>query len=152
MRRYFLLLCAMTFAVAAVGAEKTDNRGAGAKTAPDLNLNGVWKGFVVAGKGEQPDRGSVHLELTIKGNSISAKRLDGDGGSLGEGTYKITVGRSYLIDATEVRSRGKPRTYQGICKFGPDLMQWCTATPGNPRPTNFETKGQQFLLILKRQK
>ena len=72
MRRCFLLLCAMAFAVVAVGAERTDNQGAGAKTAPDLDLNGVWRGFVVKGKGEQPDRGSVHLELTIKGNRIGA--------------------------------------------------------------------------------
>jgi uncharacterized protein (TIGR03067 family) len=151
-RRYFLLLCVLAFAIVAVGAERTDNLGAGAKTAPDLDLNGVWRGFVVKGKGEQPDRGSVHLELTIKGDRISAKRLDGEGGSLGNGTYTITVGRFYMIDATEARSRGKGRTYQGICKFGPDLMKWCTATPGNPRPTNFETKGQQFLLVLKRQR
>ena len=141
MRRCFLLLCAMTFAVVAVGAERNDNQGAGAKTAPDLDLNGVWRGFVVKGKGEQPDRGSVHLQLTIKDNRISAKRLDGEGGPLGNGTYTITVGRFYLIDATETRSRGKSRSYQGICKFGPDLMKWCTATPGNPRPTDFETKG-----------
>jgi hypothetical protein len=55
------------------------------------------------------------------------------------------------MDATETRKRAKPKSYQGICAFGPDLMKWCVATPGNPRPATFETKGQQFLLILKRQ-
>ena len=70
---------------------------------------------------------------------------------MGNGTYAITVGRFYMIVATEARSRGKA-SVPGICKFGPDLMKWCTATPGNPRPTNFETKGQQFLLVLKRQR
>ena len=79
------------------------------------------------GKGEQPDRGSVHLELTIKGSRISAKRLDGEGGSLGNGTYTITVGRFYLIDATEARGHGKAHTNQGICTFGPDLMKWASA-------------------------
>jgi hypothetical protein len=39
MRRCFLLLCAVAFAVVAVGAERTDNQGAGAETAPDLDLN-----------------------------------------------------------------------------------------------------------------
>lgn len=92
------------------------------------------------------------MELTIKGNHISAQRLDGQRGFLGEGTYNITVGQFYLIDATEIRTQGKARTYEGICKFGPDLMYWCVANPGIKRPTDFETKGRQFLLILKRQR
>jgi hypothetical protein len=142
----------VTLVVAALGAEGTSQQGTTAKPSADLDLNGVWRGFVVYGKGEQPNRGSVRLELTVKGNHISARRLDGQGDSLGQGTYKITVGRFYMIDATEIRPHGKGRTYQGICKFGPDLMKWCTATPGNKRPTDFETKGQQFLLILKRQR
>ena len=89
----------MAIAAAAAGAEKPGDRGAGAKTsagtktAPDLNLDGVWRGFVVEGKGEQPDRGSVHLELTIQGDRITARRLDGGGSPLGQGTYKIAPGR-----------------------------------------------------------
>ena len=150
--RWWAGLVLAGIAALAIGAEKAAEQGAGAKNASRPDLNGVWQGFVVEGKGEQPDQGPTHLELTIKGNRISSNRLDGEGGSLGNGTYTITVGRFYLIDATESRSRGKGRTYQGICKFGPDLMKWCTATPGNPRPTNFETKGQQILLVLKRQR
>lgn len=123
-----------------------------AQGSTDLNLDGVWRGFVVEGKGEKPDRGTVQLELTIQGNHISAKRLDGQGGSLGEGVYKMTTERFYQMDATEVRSRGKPKAYLGICAFAPDTMKWCVATPNSNRPTDFETKGQQFLLILKRQK
>jgi hypothetical protein len=154
MRYCLFLLAAITAAGAApaAAAEKSGERGAGAKAAADLDLNGVWRGYVVEGKGEQPNRGNVHLELTIKGNHITAQRLDGDAGSLGQGMYRITVGRFYLMDATELRGRAKGRTYQGICRFGPDLMKWCVATPGNRRPTDFETKGQQFLLILERQK
>jgi len=164
-----LLVLAMVGGLA-VGADNTGNRAAGAKTPPkakspsnaktspgekaaaDLDLNGVWRGFVVEGKGEQPNRGSVHLELTIKGNQITSRRLDGQGGSLGQGVYQIATERFYLLDATEVRARGKGRTYLGICKFGPDLMKWCVATPGNKRPADFETKGSQFLLVLKRQR
>lgn len=157
MRCSLLGLCAMAMAAVAMGAEKTGDRGTGtkpsaaAKTAPNLNLDGVWQGFVVEGKGEQPDRGTVHLELTIQGDRITAQRLDGGGSSLGQGTYRISPGRYYLIDATTARTRGKPQVYQGICTFGPNLMKWCTATPGTKRPTDFETKGQQFFLILKRQ-
>jgi hypothetical protein len=167
---FLALLFLAIVAGLAAGAENTGNRAAGAKTAPkaksppdakkssgektapDLDLNGVWRGFVVEGKGEQPNRGSVHLQLTIVGNRIAAQRLDGQGGSLGQGVYQIATERFYLMDATEVRARGKGRTYLGICKFGPDLMKWCVATPGNKRPADFETKGSQFLLILKRQR
>jgi hypothetical protein len=152
MRHQMLLFAVFAGLALVVNAAHGADRAAGAASASDLDLNGVWRGYVVDGKGEQPDRGSVHLELTVKGNHISARRLDGSAGPLGEGTYKITVGRYYLIDAVETRSGGKPRTYLGICAFGPDLMRWSVSTPGNKRPTTFETKGQQFLLILKRQR
>ncbi len=151
------VLVLATFATLATGAERTGSRAAGQKTSagerasPDFNLDGVWRGFVVEGKGERPDRGPVHLELTIKGNHISARRLDGQGAPLGEGAYTLTTDRFYLMDATEIRRRGKARPYQGIVSFGPDLMKWCVATPGNTRPADFETKRQQFLVILKRQ-
>jgi len=151
MPRFMLVLCAIGFTAVAVGAQKSDDRSSGAKTAPDLS--GVWRGFVVEGKGEQADRGSVQLELTIKGNHITAQRLDGEVGPLGEGTYRIKPGKSTLMDATEIRKTGKRRTFLGVCKTEPDLLQWCVATPGNRRPTHFETiDQQQFLLILKRQK
>jgi hypothetical protein len=155
-------------ATAAMGAENVGGRGgkpaakqtppvgakssSGAKPAENLDLNGTWRGYVVEGKGQNPNRGSVHLELKIQGNRISAQRLDGQGGFLGEGTYQITAERFYMIDATEIRERGKGRTYLGICRFAPDLMYWSVANPGNPRPVDFETKGRQFLLILKRQR
>ena len=155
MIRCLPLLVALTTAMAMARAEGPERRSAATKdasSAPEIDLNGIWRGWVVYGKGEQSNRGTVHLELTIKGNHIRAKRLDGQGDSLGEGTYTITTERFYLLDAKEARGRGKPRAYLGICRFGPDLMKWCVATPGNNRPNDFETKGQQFLLILKRQR
>jgi hypothetical protein len=157
MARGFMFLLALNVAAAATAAEDAGSRGAAAKgktpaAASDLDLNGTWRGFVVAGKGENPNSGTVHLELTIQGNRIVAQRLDGQRGPLGQGTYTITTARYYQLDATESHVRGKPRVYLGICAFGPDLMRWCVATPGNGRPATFETKGQQFLLILRRQK
>jgi hypothetical protein len=153
MKHSAVFLLAWTFAIMAGAAEKSGRQGAGAKSAPEVDLNGVWRGFVVEGKGDQPDQGPVHLELTIKGNRITAQRLDGGGSPLGQGTYRITTGRVNTIDAMESRGRGKPRLYLGICQIDPDLIRWCVATPGNKRPADFQTRGQQqFLLILKRQK
>jgi hypothetical protein len=152
MRPWMLLLVTAAIAATACGAEKTGDRSANAKTPPDINLTGTWRGYVVRGKGEQPDRGTVQLELSINGYQILAKRLDGQGGPLGKGSYRITADRSYQLDATETGSRGHGKVYLGIAKFGPDLMYWCVSNPGNKRPEAFETKGQQFLLILKRQR
>lgn len=134
----------------AFAGEKTGARTAAEKASASPDLDGVWRGFVVEGKGEQPDRGSVHLELTIQGNRISAQRLDRERGPLGQGTYRIKPGKVTLMDGIEGRTRSKSRTYQGICEIEADSIQWCVATPGNKRPKDFETKGQQFLLILKR--
>ena len=151
--KWSLCLVVATAVAAARGAEKNEVKPpAAAPATVDLNLDGLWRGFVVEGRGEQPDRRAVHLELTVQGNRMTARRLDGQAGSLGQGTYTITRDRIYLIDATETRPRGKGHTYQGICTFGPDLMKWCVTTPGNKRPTTYETKGPQFLLILKRQR
>ena len=82
MRHGILLLFAMSCAIVAAAAQKSDERGA--KTSGELD--GVWRGFVVEGTGEQPE-----------------------------------------------------------------AIKWCVATPGNKRPADFETRDQQFLLILKRQ-
>jgi len=116
------------------------------------NLDGVWRGFAVEGKGEKPDRGPVHLELTIKGDHVDAKRLDGQALPVTEGTYKITPGKPMQMDGTETNPRGRTRVFLGICELTGDTLKWCVATPKNERPTEFETKRPQFLVILKRQK
>jgi uncharacterized protein (TIGR03067 family) len=127
---------------------------AGADDAPAEvpKLDGVWRGFTVLGKGENPDRGPVHLELTIKGDHIDAKRLDGQSLPMTEGTYTIVPGKPMQMDGTETNARGRKRVYLGICELTGDTLKWCVATPRNERPTDFETKRPQFLVILKRQK
>lgn len=153
MLRWLVVVLAITACTGAVAAEKPGDRGAPPNSTTDPVLDGVWQGFVVNGRGEQPDRGNVHLELTIKGHQIVSRRLDAQGGTLGQGTYTISPNKTlWLLDATEARKGGKGRTYLGICTFAPDTMRWCVSTPGNARPTTAETKGQQFLLVLKRQR
>jgi uncharacterized protein (TIGR03067 family) len=144
-----ILLAAVLAMAAANPARPGDGKGQAA--AP--SLDGVWKGFVVEGKGEKADRGPVHLELTIKGDVITAKRFNGqDTEDMGGGTYKITPGKTVIMDATETKPNGRGRTYLGILSLEGDTLKWCVATPKNERPTEFESKKPQFLLILKRQK
>ncbi len=120
------------------------------------NLDGVWTGFTVEGKGENPNRGPVHLKLTIKGDHVDAERLDGEKLLIPEGTYKITPGKPMQMDGTEANPRGRARprvgVYLGIAELSGDTLKWCVATPSNPRPTEFATKRPSFLVILKRQK
>ncbi len=145
------LACAVVLFLAAVawGAQKADD--SAAKSAAEPDLNGVWRGYVVEGKGEQPDRGPTHLELTIKDHQITAQRLNGEAGPLGEGSYKIKPGRLLQMDATQTSAEGRRLQYLGICKLENDRLYWCVATPRNRRPVQFQSRGQQFLLILKRQ-
>jgi len=116
-------------------------------------LDGVWRGFVVEGKGERPEQGRVHVELTIKGDHIVAKQIQpaGDQG-LGEGTYQVTSGDPNLIDATRTSNPGKGQAYKGIIQVDGETMKWCAANPGKERPKEFETRPPvQFFMILKRE-
>jgi hypothetical protein len=135
------------------GADNSDKKNGATGSASAPKLDGLWRGFVVEGKGENPNRGQTALELLIQDNRIAARRLDGQGGSLGEGFYKLTpVGRMTAMDAMEARRTGQPKLYLGICELTEDTIKWCVATPRVRRPMTFETRGQQFLLILKKQK
>ena len=143
----WLWLTMALIGTAAVGADGTHKPGADVP-----KLDGVWRGFTVEGKGENPDRGPVHLELTIRGDHIDAKRLDGQRLPMSEGTYKMAPRKPMQMDGTETNARGRTRAYLGICELTGETLKWCVATPRNARPTEFETKRPQFLVILKRQK
>ena len=52
-------------------------------------LEGIWEGYAVEGKGEDPDHGPIHLRLTISGTKMSAVDLGKAGKDMGSGTYKI---------------------------------------------------------------
>lgn len=61
--------------------------------AADLKaLQGTWRGWVVEGKGQQPDQGIVHLEVVVKDTTIIAQRLDRTkDAALGEGTFNLLI-------------------------------------------------------------
>lgn len=130
----------------------------GAKPAADeaaerAKFVGVWKGYAVEGKGENPDRGPVKLELTITETTIRGIEIKGqqrvDHGE-GQFTLDLAVDPKHL-DGKQVNERGRGRAYIGIYKWEGDALWWCV-TPQKTRPTTFETKRGQFLLILRRDK
>ena len=114
---------------------------------------GVWKGFTVEGMGEHPDRGPVKLELTITERTIHGIEIQGDTRvDHGEGEYTLELGSDPRhLDAAKTGERGRKQAYIGIYTLEGDTLRWCVS-PQKLRPTTFETKKGQYLLILKREK
>lgn len=116
-------------------------------------LEGVWRGYVVEGKGDNPDRGPLKLEVVITGTKMSAINLQDGDKSLGDGTYAVDGTKAQgELDATGSVSGRRSQTYRGIFELNGDTLKWCVDNIGKGRPTEFVTRRGQYLLILKRQK
>lgn len=114
-------------------------------------LLGTWEGAVVSDEATSARRATIR-ELTITMDKISA--TDGDGRSLGEGSYKIAEeGGLLTIDATGVSGPAMGQTMLGIWKLEGGTLRWCSANHGKPRPTQFQTRSSgPYLVILTRKK
>jgi uncharacterized protein (TIGR03067 family) len=114
---------------------------------------GVWKGFTVEGRGENPDRGPVKLELRIAEKTMKGLEFKGTNTvDHGEGEFALDLRQSPKhLDAWQTNERGRKVSYVGIYTLERDTLKWCVS-PQKARPETFETKKGQFLLILKRQK
>ena len=117
-------------------------------------LAGTWEGYVVEGEGVNPDRGPVHLRVTIAEAKIDAVDLGQGGKEMGSGTFQIDPAQDIKqIDATGVILPGKrERTFAGIYSLDGDTLKWCVDNRGQVRPTEFRTEKGKYLLILKRKK
>jgi uncharacterized protein (TIGR03067 family) len=128
---------------------------AGAEDAADRDrdqLVGTWQGFVVEGRGANPNDGPVKIEVVITRDRITARDLRADK-SLGEGTYKLDSAKKLKeIDATGSVSGRRSRTFLGIYEIEGDTLKWCADNVGKGRPAEFLSQRGQYLLILKRQK
>ncbi len=127
--------------------------GAGAPdNAERQKLCGLWKGYTVEGKGENPDTGPVKIELTITEKTIHGIQIQGDKRvDQGVGEYMLNPGASpHGLDASKTNERGRKESYIGIYSIEGDTLKWCVGR--KDRPTSFESTKGQFLLILKRDK
>ena len=118
-------------------------------------IEGVWHGYVVEGTGENPDRGPVHLEISVTADMITAKDLKTPDKSFGEGTFALDADESpKTLDATGTAGQEQGKSYRGIYAIDGDTLKWCVGNPGRPRPSEFVSKfgSGQFLMILQRQK
>jgi uncharacterized protein (TIGR03067 family) len=116
-------------------------------------LVGIWAGYAVEGKGENPNRGAVKLELTITKDLIKATQFKGnDAFDLGQGTFAIRLDKSpaHLDGEKKLDNPNRKEIWLGIYQLEGDTLKWCVGRKS--RPTEFETKQGSFLLILKRKR
>ncbi|MBP8260247.1 MAG: TIGR03067 domain-containing protein [Verrucomicrobia bacterium] len=115
-------------------------------------MAGVWKGFTVEGRGEQPDRGPVKLELRITEKEIAGLEFKGDKViDHGKGAYVLDLTKSpAVLDAAKVNEFGRKQEFVGIYTLEGDTLRWCVS-PRKVRPKEFRTGDGGYLLILKRQ-
>jgi uncharacterized protein (TIGR03067 family) len=115
-------------------------------------LVGTWQGYVVTGRGEDPNNGPLKLELVITSDKIRAKDLR-SGESLGEGPYKLGPDKTLKeLDATGKVKERPSTTYLGIYELEGDTLKWCVSNGGKDRPTELATRRGKYLMVLKRQK
>jgi uncharacterized protein (TIGR03067 family) len=146
MKRFRLFaLAILTFPSASLFAGEAD----------DLKkLSGVWKGWVVEGRGDDPKQRRIAIQLTIKDNTIIA--IEDGKKDLGEGTFTIKHSRDgKQLDATRTKGPGSKSgaTYLGIYSLDGDTLKWCVGNPpGKARPDELRSKTGQFLMVLTRGK
>lgn len=122
--------------------------------AENSRLSGVWRGWVVRGRGENPNEGEMEVELTIEGNRIVGRELGTQRapGGLGAGTFTMTGnGNSGNLDADGTDGPQDGRHFQGIYELQGDTLRWCVSNRGRQRPTAMATDRGNYLMILRKQ-
>uniref|UniRef100_A0A7C2P236 TIGR03067 domain-containing protein n=1 Tax=Schlesneria paludicola TaxID=360056 RepID=A0A7C2P236_9PLAN len=115
-------------------------------------LSGTWRGWVVDGRGETPNSGAMQMELRIDGNRMTARELGTNraGGALGGGTFVVNSATGNL-DATGTDGPQQNKSFLGIFQVDGDTLRWCVGNQGRPRPTEFATRGGNYLMVLHRE-
>lgn len=116
---------------------------------------GVWRGWVVNGRGENPNSGQMEIELTVEGNRIIGRELGTQRapGGLGGGTFTISGdGKSGNLDAEGNSGQQDGRSFMGIYEFDGETLRWCVANRGRTRPQVMATDRGNYLMVLRQQK
>jgi Ca2+-binding EF-hand superfamily protein len=133
-------------------------------------LNGRWRGWIVDGRGENPNGGTMQIELAIRGNWVAGRELKGEpagpeqGGSqqaemqanappdLGVGTLAVSGdGHTGFLDALYTEGPHAGRLCLGVFRLEGDVLYWCVSNRTGQRPEGFATANGFWLMILRRQ-
>lgn len=119
-------------------------------------LAGVWRGWVVDGRGENPNTGHMEMELRVEGNRMTGREIGTSRapGGLGDGTFTVAAGadaNSGTLDAVATTGQHRGRAYPGIFQLDGPTLRWCVNNRSTARPTDFETGRGNYFLILQKQ-
>lgn len=128
------------------------------------SLDGLWRGWIVEGRGENPNGGMMQLELAITGNRIAGREIKLlEGGSqpagasansvpdLGVGTLVTTGnGRGGFFDAMYLTGPHSGQTCLGIYRLEGDVLHWCATNRSGQRPDIFSSGNGCYLMIMHR--
>jgi uncharacterized protein (TIGR03067 family) len=123
------------------------------RPAGNTDLASVWRGWIVDGRGENPNAGHMEIELTIVGNRITARELGTQRapGGLGAGTFVMAGnGVSGNLDATATEGPNQGKNYPGVFAIEGDILRWCVSNRGSERPETMATDRGNFLMVLRR--
>ncbi len=117
-------------------------------------LAGTWRGWVVDGRGENPDSGHMQMELRVEGNRMFGREIGTQRApqGLGDGEFTITgSGDAGTLDAVATTGQHAGREYPGIFCLEGDTLRWCVNNRNGSRPSEYETGRGNYYLILRRQ-
>lgn len=126
----------------------------GQKPIPIPVKPGLWRGWIVDGRGEDPNNGMMQVELLIVGNTIAGREVTPQGGStapnLGVGTF-VMAGNSQAgyLDALYTGGPHAGRQCLGIFRTQGRELHWCVSNRTGQRPDGFATGNGYYLLILR---
>jgi uncharacterized protein (TIGR03067 family) len=131
--------------------------GAGTQ-AVDPNVPQIWRGFIVQGRGENPNENQMEIELTISGNQIRGRQVGrgpggggGPPGGLGTGNFVMDA-QAGTLDVTQTEGQNAGKHYPGIFQIEGDTLRWCVSNSERRRPQQLATVGASaYLMILRRQ-
>lgn len=129
--------------------------GGGAPNAAlQARLAGTWRGWVVDGRGENPNSGHMQMELRVEGNRMVGREVGTSRApeGLGDGTFVVSgTGNTGTLDATQTSGQHSGREYPGIFELEGDTLKWCVNNRNGSRPTSFESNRGNYFMILRRQ-
>jgi len=137
------------------GRRNSVDNATGGRSAKGSIPAGIWRGWVVEGRGETPNSGQMEIELTVEGNRITGRELSTRRapGGIGGGTFISTGdGRSGNLDAEGTSGPQDGRSFQGIYEYDGEVLKWCVSNRGRQRPQTMATDRGNYLLILRQQK
>jgi uncharacterized protein (TIGR03067 family) len=116
------------------------------------NTPGLWRGYIVNGRGQNPNSGSP-IELLISGNRIAGHEAGKPGAApnLGVGTFAMSGNsKAGFLDAQYVEGPQSGVVCLGIFRMEGDTLHWCASNRDGYRPTEFNTANGCWYMIVKR--